>query len=59
MAVAQAAGALAAPAPRPWWRSRPGLIVESEKPVCAVEEGRVVGVVDKEAVLTAIAGESG
>jgi glycine betaine/proline transport system ATP-binding protein len=35
------------------------LIVESEKPVCAVEEGRVVGVVDKEAVLTAIAGESG
>jgi glycine betaine/proline transport system ATP-binding protein len=35
------------------------LIVESEKPVCAVEEGRVVGVVDKAAVLTAIAGESG
>jgi glycine betaine/proline transport system ATP-binding protein len=33
------------------------LIVESEKPVCAVEDGRVVGVVDKEAVLTAIAGE--
>jgi glycine betaine/proline transport system permease protein len=27
MAVAQAAGALAAPAPRPWWRGRPGLIV--------------------------------
>jgi glycine betaine/proline transport system ATP-binding protein len=35
------------------------LIVQSEKPVCAVDDGRVVGVVDKEAVLTAIAGESG
>jgi glycine betaine/proline transport system ATP-binding protein len=35
------------------------VIVESEKPVCAVDDGRVVGVVDKEAVLTAIAGESG
>jgi glycine betaine/proline transport system ATP-binding protein len=34
------------------------LIVASERPVCAVEDGRVVGVVDKEAVLTAIAGES-
>ena len=34
------------------------LIVESEKPVFAVDEGRVVGVVDKEAVLTAIAGEN-
>jgi glycine betaine/proline transport system ATP-binding protein len=35
------------------------MIVESDKPVCAVDDGRVVGVVDKEAVLTAIAGESG
>jgi glycine betaine/proline transport system ATP-binding protein len=34
------------------------LIVQSEKPVCAVDEGRVVGVVDKAAVLTAIAGEN-
>ena len=34
------------------------LIVQSEKPVCAVDDGRVVGVVDKAAVLTAIAGES-
>ncbi|HZR94967.1 MAG TPA: betaine/proline/choline family ABC transporter ATP-binding protein [Gaiellaceae bacterium] len=34
-------------------------IVASEKPICcAAEDGRVVGVVDKEAVLTAIAGES-
>src|SRR6478735_11484896 len=32
------------------------MIVESDKPVCAVDDGRVVGVVDKEAVLTAIAG---
>ena len=34
------------------------LIVQSEKPVCAVDAGRVVGVVDKAAVLTAIAGEN-
>ena len=40
-------------------RSAVPVIVESEKPVCAVDDGRVVGVVDKEAVLTAIAGESG
>jgi len=33
------------------------VIAESERPVCAVEDGRVVGVVDKQAVLTAIAGE--
>jgi glycine betaine/proline transport system ATP-binding protein len=33
------------------------LIAGSERPVCAVENGKVVGVVDKEAVLTAIAGE--
>jgi glycine betaine/proline transport system ATP-binding protein len=34
------------------------VIVGSERPVCAVEGERVVGVVDREAVLTAIAGES-
>jgi glycine betaine/proline transport system ATP-binding protein len=34
------------------------LIVASERPVCAVDDGRVVGVVDQEAVLKAIAGES-
>jgi glycine betaine/proline transport system ATP-binding protein len=39
-------------------RSAVRVIVASERPVCAVDEGRVVGVVDKEAVLTAIAGES-
>lgn len=33
------------------------VVAESEKPVCAVENGRVVGVVDRVAVLTAIAGE--
>src|ERR1700756_4607452 len=27
MAVAQAAGALAAPAPRPWWRGRAGAVI--------------------------------
>jgi glycine betaine/proline transport system ATP-binding protein len=34
------------------------LIVQSEKPVCAIDNGQVVGVVDKAAVLTAIAGEN-
>jgi hypothetical protein len=34
------------------------VIVSSERPVCAVEGDRIVGVVDKETVLTAIAGES-
>jgi glycine betaine/proline transport system ATP-binding protein len=33
------------------------VIAGSERPVCAVEGDRIVGVVDKEAVLTAIAGE--
>jgi glycine betaine/proline transport system ATP-binding protein len=33
------------------------VIVGSERPVCAVEDGKIVGVVDQEAVLTAIAGE--
>ncbi len=32
-------------------------IAASERPVCAVEDGRVVGVVDRTAVLRAIAGE--
>jgi len=32
-------------------------VVASERPVCAMENGRVVGVVDREAVLKAIAGE--
>jgi glycine betaine/proline transport system ATP-binding protein len=32
-------------------------IVGSDRPVCAVEDGRVVGVVDRDAVLQAIAGE--
>jgi glycine betaine/proline transport system ATP-binding protein len=35
------------------------VVAESEKPVCAVENGRVVGLVDRIAVLTAIAGEGG
>jgi glycine betaine/proline transport system ATP-binding protein len=39
-------------------RSATPVIAASERPVCAVEDDRVVGVVDKEAVLTAIAGES-
>ena len=34
------------------------VITASERPACAVENDRVVGVVDKEAVLTAIAGEA-
>src|SRR6266508_3278212 len=34
------------------------VIAANERPVCAVEDGRVVGVVDREAVLTAIAGEN-
>ncbi len=38
-------------------RKAVSVIASSERPVCAVEDGRVVGVVDKAAVLTAIAGE--
>jgi glycine betaine/proline transport system ATP-binding protein len=34
------------------------VIVASERPICAVEGDKLVGVVDREAVLTAIAGES-
>ena len=33
------------------------VIASSERPCCAVENGKIVGVVDKDAVLTAIAGE--
>jgi len=33
------------------------LIANSDRPVCAVEDGRVIGVVDRTAVLGAIAGE--
>jgi glycine betaine/proline transport system ATP-binding protein len=35
------------------------VIAASEKPVCAVENGQVVGVVDRLAALNAIAGEGG
>ena len=35
------------------------VLAASEKPVCAVENGNVVGIVDRDAVLTAIAGEGG
>jgi glycine betaine/proline transport system ATP-binding protein len=35
------------------------VISASERPVCAVENGEVVGVVDRDAVLRAIAGEGG
>jgi glycine betaine/proline transport system ATP-binding protein len=38
-------------------RKAVALIAGSERPVCAIENGAVVGVVDKTAVLTAIAGE--
>jgi len=35
------------------------VLAASEKPVCAVENGHVVGLVDRDTVLTAIAGEGG
>jgi glycine betaine/proline transport system ATP-binding protein len=38
-------------------RSAVPIIASSERPCCAVDGGRIVGVVDKDAVLTAIAGE--
>jgi glycine betaine/proline transport system ATP-binding protein len=38
-------------------RSAVPVIAGSERPVCCIERGRVVGVVDKKAVLIAIAGE--
>jgi hypothetical protein len=33
------------------------VLIASEKPVCAVENGHVVGIVDRDAVLEAIAEE--
>ena len=44
-------------APSTTVRKAVSMIAGSERPVCCVENGRVVGVVDKTAVLTAIAGE--
>ena len=35
------------------------VLAAGEKPVCAVENGRIVGIVDRDAVLRAIAGEGG
>jgi glycine betaine/proline transport system ATP-binding protein len=35
------------------------VLAGSEQPLCAVEDGRVVGIVDRDAVLQAIAGEGG
>jgi glycine betaine/proline transport system ATP-binding protein len=35
------------------------VIAANERPVCAVQDGRIVGVVDRDAVLQAIAGEDG
>jgi glycine betaine/proline transport system ATP-binding protein len=35
------------------------VLAASERPVCAVENGSVVGIVERDAVLTAIAGEGG
>jgi hypothetical protein len=34
-------------------------LAAGEKPVCAVENGRIVGIVDRDAVFQAIAGERG
>jgi glycine betaine/proline transport system ATP-binding protein len=34
-------------------------LAASEKPVCAVENGKIVGIVDREAVFQAIADERG
>ena len=38
-------------------RNAVSVIAASERPCCAVDDGKIVGVVDKDAVLTAIAGE--
>jgi hypothetical protein len=35
------------------------VLAKSEKHVCAVENGNVVGIVERDSVLTAIAGEGG
>jgi glycine betaine/proline transport system ATP-binding protein len=39
-------------------RALPAL-AESERPVCCIEDGRIVGIVDRDAVLRAIAEEEG
>jgi hypothetical protein len=39
-------------------RALPALAA-SERPVCCVEDGRIVGIVDRDAVLRAIAEEEG
>jgi glycine betaine/proline transport system ATP-binding protein len=40
-------------------RNAVSVLIASEKPVCAMEDGRVVGIVDRAAVLEAIAQEGG
>jgi glycine betaine/proline transport system ATP-binding protein len=40
-------------------RNAVSVLIASEKPVCAIENGRVVGIVDRAAVLEAIAEEGG
>ncbi len=40
-------------------RSAVPVLAASDKPVCAVEDGRIVGIVDRDVVLQAIAGEGG
>lgn len=40
-------------------RNAVSVLIASEKPVCAMENGRVVGIVDRDAVLEAIAEEGG
>ena len=35
------------------------VLAESERPVCCIEDGRIVGIVDRDAVLRAIAEEEG
>jgi predicted transcriptional regulator len=40
-------------------RNAVSVLIASDKPVCAMENGRVVGIVDRAAVLEAIAEEGG
>jgi hypothetical protein len=35
------------------------VLAESEKPVCCVEDGQLLGIVDRDAVMRAIAAEAG
>ena len=35
------------------------VVAASEKPVCCIDDGRVVGIVDRDAVLRSIAEEEG